>query len=205
MKKLHWAGIIREGGISKYQNGNLLPKAVKMSMPSTMPSLMIKALPFAVLPFLILLASMLIKRHLYGHSAVSPLYVIIGFIIGFFCLIVHEILHGIIYPKEAEVYIGIYPKALSAVVMCSYPVTRARFILMSALPALILGAVPLAVFWLLESHCKILGSLLFGISIMGCISPYPDFYNIFQVIKQTPKKCRIQFWKDDIYFTDQTK
>ena len=201
MNKLHWVGIIRTGDIAKYQDGTLPENAVKLSTPEAMGKMMVKALPWAIPPFLLLLAALLVKRQIFGHSAVQPLFVIIGFVIGFLLLPLHELLHGAAYPKGASVYIGFDAKSLTAVALASHPLSRARFIFMSALPV-ILGLVPLIAFWVLPGSCTVPNSLLLGISIMGCMSPYPDFYNIYQVVRQTPPKCRLQFWRDDLYYIE---
>lgn len=61
MPKIHWIGIIDEKEIEKYQKGELNSKAVKMKMPKTMNEMMTKALPFLILAFIIIFASMNVK------------------------------------------------------------------------------------------------------------------------------------------------
>lgn len=51
MAKIKWIGIL-DGEPSDYQKGDLDSRAKKMAMPATMQEMMIRALPFAVLPFL---------------------------------------------------------------------------------------------------------------------------------------------------------
>ena len=34
---------------------------------------------------------------------------------------------------------------------------------------------------------------------MGLVSPYPDLYNVFQVLRQTDSDCKLQFYEDDLY------
>ena len=41
---------------------------------------------------------------------------------------------------------------------------------------------------------------MFGMAIMGMISVYPDFYNIFHVLKQVPKNATIQNDKNATYY-----
>lgn len=96
-------------------------------------------------------------------------------------------------------YIGIYPKALAAVALASYPLKRRRFIEMSLLPFL-LGIAPMALFWISPAEASHWNGLWFGLAVMGLISPYTDAYNVYQVLKQTPKACRIQFWGDDTFW-----
>lgn len=198
MKNTRWVGVITDE-LSKYQKGDLSPNAVKMEMPENTKDMMREALPFAILPFVVIFFSMFIKTFVHKQVIVHPIIVLFGFVIGFAGILVHELLHAIIYPKEAIIYIGIYPKAFAAVALVSYPLKRARFILMSLLP-LILGIIPIVLFWIIPVNYIAINSLLFGISIMGLISPYPDFYNVYQVMRQTPKDCKIQFWGDEMYW-----
>lgn len=198
MPDIKWIGIV-DGEISEYQKGNLDPKAEKMKMPATMQKMMTAALPFAVIPFLFIFFSMFFKTFFVKQVVVNPVFIAIGFILSFAGLFLHELLHAIVYPKEATVYIGFYPKAFAAVALASYPVKRGRFILMSLLP-LLLGIVPLIIFWFSPAGFKTWNGFWFGFSIMGLISPYPDYYSMYQILKQTPEGCRIQFWGDDIYW-----
>ena len=41
---------------------------------------------------------------------------------------------------------------------------------------------------------------LFGFGVMGLVSPYPDIYNVYQVLWHTPKGCQVQFWGDGLYY-----
>lgn len=63
-------------------------------------------------------------------------------------------------------------KQFSAVALASYPISRGRFILMSLLPA-VLGVVPLILFLISPETNKALNGVLFGLMIMGLISPIP--------------------------------
>ena len=200
MPKVKWIGLIRQE-LSNYQKGKLSKNAKKMKMPKTANEMMVKAIPLLILPFCIIFLSMFFKTLTSKQVVVTPIFICIGFFIGFVALLIHEYLHAIIYPKDATVYIGFYPKALAMVALASYPLKRERFILMSLLPT-ILGIIPIIIFMITPPSMKGLNGFLFGLSIMGLTSPYPDFYNVYQVLKQTPKKCRIQFYEDDTYWID---
>lgn len=197
MPKIKWAGVVQNA--AEYQNGILPTAAKKLTMPDTMGKMMVKALPFFIPSLAIILFSMLFKTLSAGQPVVAPFYVVLGFLLSFFVGIpVHELLHAVVYPKEATVYIGIMPKQLAAVALASYPVSRRRFILMSLLPV-VLGVVPLVIFLLSPATNRALNGVMFGLMIMGLISPYPDFFNVYQVLKQTEKGCSLQFEKDDLY------
>ncbi len=62
MSHIKWIGIINSE-IADYQKGNLDCRAKKMVLPATMKEMMIKALPFAVVPFFLKL--FLLEKGLY--------------------------------------------------------------------------------------------------------------------------------------------
>lgn len=200
MPKIQWIGIIKNE-LSEYQKSAFSNNTHKMEMPASANELMLKALPFTVLPFLTIFVSMFIKTFLAGQIIIRPAFVVIGLAAGFIGLILHELLHAVCYPSDATVYVGIYLKAIAPVALTSYPLKRGRFIFMSLLPS-ILGIIPIAVFWFTSTETTAWNGFLFGFAVMGLISPYPDYYNIYQVLKQTPKKCRIQFYSEDTYWMD---
>lgn len=198
MPKIHWIGIIDEKEIEKYQKGELNSKAVKMKMPTTMNEMMTKALPFLIPAFIIMFALMNIKTSINQQNVVNRLFILIGAIIGFALLLVHEVLHAIVYPKGVNTYVGI-AKPITFVALASYPLSKKRFIVMCLLPYM-LGIIPLIVFWLSPAYLRELNGVLFGMACMGMASPYPDAYTVYQVIKQVPKNKQVQYYGEDIYY-----
>lgn len=197
MPKIKWIGLIKEEKMKDYQVGELSKNAKKMNMPTTSKEMMIKALPFIIPALVILFLSVYFKS---GEFFLPRLYIIIGVLLGFLALIIHELLHAIVYPKNANVYIGI-AKPITFVALASYPLKKEKFILMCLLPY-ILGIIPLILFWIMPITDMKIHSILFGLSAMGLGSPYPDLFNVYQVLKQTPKNCKIQFYKDDTYYIE---
>jgi hypothetical protein len=198
MPKIHWIGIIEENKIKEYQRGKLDSKAVKIKMPKNMSELMVKGVPFAIPAFIIMFASVNIRTIINQQNIVSRPFILIGVIIGFILLLVHEYLHSIVYPKEANSYIGI-AKPITFVSLTSYPLSKKKFIVMCLLPYL-LGIIPLIAFWLSPANLIALNGILFGMACMGMASPYPDAYTVYQIIKQVPKNSYIQYYEDDIYY-----
>ena len=197
MPKIKWIGLIKEEKMKDYQVGELSKNAKKMNMPTTSKEMMIKALPFIIPALVILFLSVYFKS---GEFFLLRLYIIIGVLLGFLALIIHELLHAIVYPKNANVYIGI-AKPITFVALASYPLKKEKFILMCLLPY-ILGIIPLILVWIMPITDMKIHSILFGLSAMGLGSPYPDLFNVYQVLKQTPKNCKIQFYKDDTYYIE---
>lgn len=92
--------------INKYQTGNLLDGAVKIETPQSVGELMKKAVPIAVILCVILFIAMLCKTIICKTVVISPNIYSGRICFRFLLLIIHEWLHGIVYPKEADVTIG---------------------------------------------------------------------------------------------------
>lgn len=200
MPKIKWIGM-NVKDLTPYQKTGIPETAKKLSMPTTMQQMQLKAFPFAVPSLLVIAASMFVKTTLAKTVVIAPLYIFLGVAAGFMALLLHELLYAAVYPRGATVYVGFYPKAFAAVALGSYPLKRWRFILMSLLP-LLLGVIPIAIFILSPAQYKAWNGFWFGAAAVGLISPYPDFYNVYQVLKHTPKKCSVQFAGDDMYWVE---
>lgn len=197
MPEIIWKGIIKSE--EEFPAADIPEHAQKLDGEEDMKKMQIKALPFMIPSILICFISMFVKTFMAGEKVIHGGFLFIGVILGFFLLIVHELLHAVAFPKNATVYIGIMPKSLTAVALSSSPVKRNRFIFLSIFP-IILGLVPLAAFWFSSNHLKEFNGILLGMAIMGMISVYPDIYNIFHVLKTVPKNAMIQNNKNETYY-----
>lgn len=195
MARLKMVGIINENEIIKYQKYNTNKKITSIS--NDKDNIQIKAIPVCVL--LIILCNGVLFLKLFNSTiSIKPLFIILGFLIGVMLLIVHEILHGIVYPKNVTVSIG-FIKPITFVALASCPMSKNRFIIMCLLP-FILGIIPMLIFVLTNN--SIICSLSFGMMCTGIISPYPDVYNVFQVIKKVPKSKKVLFYEDTLSYID---
>lgn len=181
-----------------FQKGDLPAEAVKLSSPSSTGEMMLKAAPIAGVLSIILAAAMVLKTFLNHMRVISPIALIFGAAAGFALLWVHELLHAVVYPKEASVTIGKIKGKLIFVALASYPLKRRRFVLMCLLP-FVLGLLPLCVFLLSAPENLIFNGIMFGLACMGMTSPYPDVYNVISVLRQTKHSDMIMFYGDDIY------
>ena len=183
---------------NEYQCGNIPHNAKKMNSPSSINEMMKKATPIAIILCLIMMISMFIKTYVSNQIVIHPIAILFGFLIGFALLLVHELLHAIVFPKKADVTIGKLKGKLVFVALASYPLKKTRFIVMCLLPFL-LGIIPLIVFAFSPADKTILNGLMFGMAGIGMVSPFPDGYNDFLVLKPTKNKDSIMFYEDDIY------
>ena len=63
-----------------------------------------------------------------------------------------------------------------------------------------LELIPLLIFIVSPAEYRELNGLMFGMSCMGMVSPFPDVYNVFYCLKKMQiKKDAIMFYKNDMY------
>lgn len=201
MPKIKWVGLISEKDVEIYQNRPLPDNAQKMKMPQSIAKMMICALPFAVPAFITIFLSMFLKTYLAKTVVIDKWFVLIGLVAAMALLFVHELLHACVFPKDATVFVGIV-KPFSPVALCSKEISKPRFVAMSLLPYVLVVA-PLVAFCLVPPHLTWLNGLLFGLEFLGLVSPYPDVYNVYQVLKQTPPESKVFFYQNDTYFVPQ--
>ena len=173
--------------ISEYQTGILPKNAVKIETPQSIEEMMKKAAPIAAVLCILMFVTMLCKTVMNKTVVISHVFILIGFCLGYICLVIHEWLHGIVYPRNALVTIGKITGKISFVALASYPLKRRRFIVMCLLP-FVLGIIPLLIFIVSPAEYRELNGLMFGMSCMGMVSPFPDVYNVFIVLKNANKK-----------------
>ena len=106
--------------IINYQKYNTNKKMI--SITNDKENIQVKAIPICIFLVILCIAVLFLKVF---NSAISikPLFLILGFLIGFLLLIGHEILHGIVYPKNVNVSIG-FIKPITFVALASYPMCK---------------------------------------------------------------------------------
>lgn len=189
--------------ISDYQCGQLPQNAEKLIAPISPEEMMKKSAPIMLIMSLILVITLLIKAFTNHAMVVFLPTVLVGFIIGVALAIVHEWLHGIVYPKEANVTIGRLKGQMIFVALASYPMKRFRFVVMSLLPY-ILGIIPFALFIISPADKTVFNGFMFGMACVGMVSPSPDILNVIIVMKQVKKREQVMFYGDDIYKISNT-
>lgn len=194
MARINFAGIIEEHEVKKYQSNDL--KCEKIKISNDKENIQVKAIPIAIL--LVAMCNIILFVKIFKFSLIiNPIFILIGVLIGGLLLFIHELLHAIVYPKNAIVTIG-FIKPITFVALGSYPMSKKRFILMCLLP-LSLGIIPLTLFVLFND--SILCSIMFGMMCIGIISPYPDIYNVLKVIN-VPKGKKVLFDADNLVYVN---
>lgn len=196
MSKIIWKGIIKSE--EDFPTADI-PKTAVLLDDKNMKTVMLSSIPFMFLLLIPCFVCVFAKAFTSGEPPINPPFIIIGVLIGFLLMLVHEYLHAIAYPRDAEVWIGIMPKSFAALVLSSSPISKTRFIFMSLLP-IILGVIPMTAFCMMDSSLKELNSILLGAGIMGMTSVYPDIYNVTCVLKKVPKGAILQNNKNHTFY-----
>ena len=89
--------------IKEYQRGNLSENAVRLNTPHSIDETLKKAAPITAVLSIVLFLAMFIKTIVEHDLVINPVAFIFGFIFGFLLLAVHELLHAVVYPKDAKV------------------------------------------------------------------------------------------------------
>ena len=100
---------------------------------------------------------------------------------------------------KANKVLNLYKHGMKNIIFPNIDRILNQFIFLSILP-IILGLIPLVIFCFSSNSLKELNGILFGMSIMGMVSVYPDIYNIFKILKVVPKKAIIQNNKNETYY-----
>lgn len=108
-----------------------------------------------------------------------------AFIVFLLSLFPHELIHGLCWPGNAEV--GIYNALRQGVlfVTSTEPMTKKRFIVMSAAPNIVFGVIPLLIFIIMPFGNKFSAFMLW-FSLCSFSGAGGDLMNILNTIKQVP-------------------
>lgn len=117
----------------------------------------------------------------------------IGVGVAFLLLLPHEFLHAICFKEDAYIYTNLRKGMLF--VVGPETMSKSRFILMSLLPNIIFGAIPLIIF-ALNNNFTILATMGFTSIPLGI----GDYYNVYNAITQMPKGARTYIHKFNSYW-----
>lgn len=195
MSKIIWEGNKKDFGNS-HQSSPAPQDAIRIRDAEGVIG---KAVPFAIVPMLLCTLTVFLKALINGESPVSPIFLLPALLIGLIvALPLHEFAHAVCYPKDATVWVGLCLRKLAAYAISYYPLTKGRFIVMSAAPV-ILGIIPLAGFICIPITMKPLLTFCMVSAFMGMISPAPDYKDIISVLKKAPKGSLIFDSQDGLY------
>ncbi|HDV0843869.1 TPA: DUF3267 domain-containing protein [Enterococcus faecalis] len=118
--------------------------------------------------------------------------IIVSIFLMYPLIIVHEIIHALVFPINARKEIWNYLDQGTMFVYCEEKLSRLRFIAMCLAPVIVLGILPFLLWYFIApiltlefSVCWLLMSFSMTISAVG------DFVNVFNTIRQVPKGAKI--------------
>lgn len=153
---------------------------------------------FTELPLLILMIRFTIVRYMelkmHFQLNVSFVLIVVGSLIllNWLLTYVHEILHGLFYPKEAEKTILKDKKAGLWFIHCGAVVSRKRFFVVGMAPVFFLGIQPFGIWYLLAPVLPQPWSLIWVLTcwymVLGSMG---DFCNILNLVLQVPPGAKV--------------
>ena len=166
---------------------DLPPGAVLFREPADTAALNLAAMKWSLLALAAAAALGVVTIPLRGGLVLGAgFWFMAGFAASFLTLLPHELLHGLCFGRGAEVHLFVSPKDLMAFVVCTRPVSRGRFILMSLLPNLIFGWLPFLL-WCLTPYSGAGSDILLWFSSC-CISfGGGDYLNVWNALRQMPR------------------
>ncbi len=183
--KLIYCG--RYTGENQLPRADLPPSAVRFREPEDTAALNLAAMKWSLLALAAAAALGVVTIPLRGGLVLGAgFWFMAGFAASFLTLLPHELLHGLCFGRGAEVHLFVSPKDLMAFVVCTRPVSKARFILMSLLPNLIFGWLPFLL-WCLTPYSGAGSDILLWFSSC-CISfGGGDYLNVWNALRQMPR------------------
>lgn len=185
MAKIKWVG--NKAWDSDFPEFSMPTKAVMLKRPD---NIFRASIPYGILPLILSYVPIIVKWFVLDERAVNPIYIPLGILIGLLLIPVHELLHALCYPDKSIVYIGVSINKFAAFAVCHEPISKRRFIIMSLAPIL-LGVIPLAIFFIAPAS-SIISGICIPVGIIGMLSPMPDYMDIHLICKQVPKGATIQ-------------
>lgn len=171
------------------EKGNLPKNAIMFKEPNTVTKVF--ALGGLIsFPFLALVSiGLLIKINI--KSINSNDFISSG-ILSLILMYVHEIIHALCFPREAEKEIWSKLNEGALFVYCNAILSKRRFIWMCAAPNVILGAIPYGLFIIgIFDFNNTIASIIGITSWIMILSGIGDYLNIYNALKQVPKSGEI--------------
>ncbi len=194
MPKIKWVGMKDVDAAFPEQ---MLPYGAK---PVRCPDpLSAATLPYGLVPLLLCFVALFFKAWRMGRFPMEVEMLFVGVLLGLLLIPVHEYLHGVCFPQDATVYVGLIPQKMAAFAVCHEPLSWRRFVVMSLLPT-ILGIVPLLVFLLAPAGWSKTMGVCWSLAVMGLLSPMPDYMNVSCVRRQVPKGATIQSTNSGLFW-----
>jgi len=115
-----------------------------------------------------------------------------GQVLSLCCIPIHELLHAIVYPRNALVLFGYLSESGGLFITSTEKLRRNRYLVMVLLPFLVLGLLPLLLYLCIPPSLLFLATAVFCFASFSCLFCIGDFYQFFETLKKTPRGAIIQ-------------
>ena len=170
--------------------GTLPDNAVKFKEPDTMAKLSVLTL---LVSFVTVIVFFNISDIIFISDIIlnSPRINMIGVLLFFLSIIPHELLHALCWGKNDEVGFYLAPKQFMAFVHSTCPISKFRFIWMSACPTIFFGVLPFLVCIFIPDKNAV-KDILWTFSLVSFAGGSGDYINIFNALTQMPSRSMQQ-------------
>lgn len=174
------------------KNSKLPKNAIQFEEENSESEAFKKGLIFAIPIIIIMIAVFIIISKLRNvEFKYSIIHLIITSFIPILALYIHEIIHALTFPFKYEKEIYSNPKQMSLFVYCDKTVSKVRFIMICLMPTIILAFLPYIISLIITKINIYLSIDLLIISVVMTLSAVGDFTNVYNTLRQVPKKVLI--------------
>lgn len=110
---------------------------------------------------------------------------LLGVVLALLFLVIHELIHALCCPKDATIYVYYSTSGICMIPDCK--LRKAKYIFMALMPNLILGVLPLVIWFAVLDISATLGSMLFTFSISSLVMGIGDIYNVILAAIKMPR------------------
>lgn len=147
------------------------------------------------------------KLQFNSHMAAA---VLVFFVLLKVLTYLHEFIHALFYPVEAEKTVWKDAKQGAYFIYCDVPVTKCHFIMLSIAPSILLGIVPFIAWYQLAPLFHVEWLLCFmALTWIMTLMSIGDFANVFHAITQVPANAKVlnyglhSYWIKERYNSDE--
>lgn len=188
--KLIWKG--KFNGVEDLPVEEVPKDARRFEEPETASDLARETRKSLIPVIIFLLIVIFLRMKINGSFKVNDVLNIFGVILLPFSIVPHEYLHALAFPKGAEVKMWYSFKQRLAVIISDRAITKRRFIFLNLLPNIVFGFLPLVIWIFVSKNMSFLSGILFTFGFISLIMGTGDFMNVYNAIRQVPKKAMIQ-------------
>lgn len=115
-----------------------------------------------------------------------------GLILSLCCIPIHELLHAIVYPRNALVFFGYLSESGGLFITSTEKLQRSHYLVMILLPFLVLGLLPLLMYLCIPPYLMFFATAVFCFATFSSLFCIGDFYQFFEILIKTPRDAIIQ-------------